>query len=62
MCPDMSRSRDTICVFPGCQRTVWKDPDGSFSAFCGNGHRKAMASQTTAEVQLCKVHNTDPIT
>lgn len=56
MCPDTSRTENTICAFPNCQRSVWKDPDGSFSAYCGKGHRDAMAAQNVSGANiLCKV-------
>jgi hypothetical protein len=55
MCPDTQRSASTRCQYPGCTNTVWKDPDGSYSSFCGNTHRLAMASNPRSQSRLCKV-------
>ncbi|PCH44628.1 ADP-ribosylation [Wolfiporia cocos MD-104 SS10] len=56
MCSDTSRGSDTLCEYPGCRRTVWKDPDGSYSSYCGTAHRNAVASTPSAvsKQPLCK--------
>ncbi|EPS93927.1 hypothetical protein FOMPIDRAFT_1135248 [Fomitopsis schrenkii] len=59
MCSDMSRTRNTICEFPGCSRTVWQDPDGSFSSYCGMTHRDAMKQLNGAG--LCKNCEARPV-
>jgi len=55
MCPDTQRSATTSCQYPGCSRPVWRDPDGSYSSFCGNAHRLAMASHPRSQSRMCKV-------
>ncbi|KAH9830133.1 uncharacterized protein C8Q71DRAFT_379538 [Rhodofomes roseus] len=56
MCADTLRTQDTTCQYPGCQRSVWQDPDGSYSSYCGTTHRDAMKLLNSEEsVQLCKV-------
>ena len=56
MCSDTSRGATTQCQYPGCTKAVWKDPDGSYSSFCGNTHRFAMASNPRApQSRTCKV-------
>ncbi|PCH44629.1 ADP-ribosylation [Wolfiporia cocos MD-104 SS10] len=42
MCPDSTRGPDTPCGYPGCDRPVWQDPDGSYSSYCGLAHRDAV--------------------
>ncbi|KAK7689602.1 hypothetical protein QCA50_007394 [Cerrena zonata] len=62
MCRDRSRSKDTICAFPDCLRNVWKDPDGSFSAFCGKQHRNAMISHPVGtNIPVCKNCQVKPV-
>lgn len=66
MCPDAARTRDTLCVYPGCTSKVWKDPDGSFSLFCGLTHRNAMAvnggTLTTCKVNISSIsHDVDDV-
>ncbi|KZT66592.1 hypothetical protein DAEQUDRAFT_730004 [Daedalea quercina L-15889] len=38
-------SQNTTCCYPGCQKGVWQNPDGSYSAFCSKKHRDAMTVQ-----------------
>ncbi|EED84375.1 predicted protein [Postia placenta Mad-698-R] len=55
MCSDATRNSATVCSFPNCRRAVWQDPDGSYSSYCGRGHRDAMAQvNTNNQAQLCK--------
>ncbi|CCM01087.1 uncharacterized protein FIBRA_03135 [Fibroporia radiculosa] len=42
----------------GCGRTVWRDPDGSFSSYCGTTHREAAALARAA--RRCKNCKTRP--
>ncbi|KAI0056240.1 hypothetical protein BV25DRAFT_1640893 [Artomyces pyxidatus] len=53
MCSDTSRGASTICQYPTCDKNVWRDPDGSFSSYCGMTHRLAMANISPAA--MCKV-------
>ena len=55
MCSDTQRTASTQCQYPGCTKGVWQDPDGSYSSFCGNTHRLAMASGRSSQVRLCEV-------
>lgn len=55
MCPDTQRAATTQCQYPGCTKSVWKDPDGSYSSFCGNTHRLAMANNPRSQSRMCKV-------
>ncbi|KAI0047871.1 hypothetical protein FA95DRAFT_1153694 [Auriscalpium vulgare] len=43
MCSDTMRNATTGCQYPGCDKAVWNDPDGSYSLFCGITHLRAMA-------------------
>lgn len=52
---DSIRNSQTLCAYPGCIKTVWQDPDGSYSQFCGKGHRDAMAVNNS-ETQVCRVN------
>ncbi|KAI0266411.1 hypothetical protein BC834DRAFT_874457 [Gloeopeniophorella convolvens] len=61
MCSDTQRVSTTLCQYPGCSKPVWQDPDGSFSSFCGNTHRFAMAVNPRAESQMCKNCNVKPV-
>jgi len=61
MCPDTQRGPTTECQYPGCTKTVWKDPDGSYSLFCGNAHRFAMANNPRSQSQMCKNCNAKPV-
>ncbi|KAI0799816.1 hypothetical protein BC629DRAFT_199737 [Irpex lacteus] len=54
MCPDKTRTQDTICAFSNCTSKVWQDPDGSFSSYCGITHRDA-AIALADPVMMCKV-------
>ena len=55
MCPDTQRASTTECQYPGCTKPVWRDPDGSYSSFCGNTHRLAMANNPRSQSGTCKV-------
>lgn len=55
MCPDTYRAATTECQYPGCTKPVWRDPDGSYSSFCGNTHRLAMANNPRSQSGTCKV-------
>jgi hypothetical protein len=57
MCPDTSRGPASRCLYPGCDRSVWQDPDGSFSSFCGRAHRDAMRNLPDSQrpAGMCKV-------
>jgi len=61
MSPDTQRSASTHCQYPGCTKTVWQDPNGSYSSFCGNTHRLAMASNPRSQSRLCQNCNTKPV-
>ncbi|KZT01033.1 ADP-ribosylation [Laetiporus sulphureus 93-53] len=61
MCPDRSRNQNTPCKYPGCENTVWKDPDGSYSSYCGLTHRDAMAQITNKDIPNCKSCNVRPV-
>ncbi|KAI0688516.1 hypothetical protein BC835DRAFT_308186 [Cytidiella melzeri] len=53
MCPDTKRTQATVCAFPNCTNTVWQDPDGSFSSYCGTTHKDAIAL-LTSPASVCK--------
>ena len=55
MCPDVSRNQNTLCIYPQCNKPVWKDPDGSFSQFCGRTHRDGMPKLPSQPSVVCKV-------
>ncbi|KAI9465774.1 hypothetical protein BJY52DRAFT_1143683 [Lactarius psammicola] len=61
MCSDTQRGPTTVCQYPGCTKTVWQDPDGSYSSFCGNAHRFAMANNPRSQLQMCKNCNAKPV-
>lgn len=62
MCSDATRNSATVCSFPNCRRAVWQDPDGSYSSYCGRGHRDAMAQvNTNNQAQLCKGCHLRPV-
>ncbi|KAF8504553.1 hypothetical protein F5888DRAFT_762813 [Russula emetica] len=61
MCPDTHRVATTQCQYPGCTKPVWRDPDGSYSSFCGNAHRFAMASNPRSYSRTCKNCNVKPV-
>lgn len=60
MCSDASRTQNTECQYPSCQRGVWQDPDGSYSAYCGASHRDTMRQRSggllpvASSVSFCK--------
>jgi len=51
----------TLCEYPDCTRTVWQDPDGTYSSFCGNIHRFAMASNLRSQLRRCQNCNARPV-
>ncbi|KAH9177723.1 hypothetical protein EDB89DRAFT_1934123 [Lactarius sanguifluus] len=61
MCSDTQRGPTTECEYPGCTKAVWQDPDGSYSSFCGNAHRFAMANNPRSQSQMCKNCNAKPV-
>jgi len=61
MCPDTQRAATTECQYPGCTKPVWRDPDGSYSSFCGNTHRLAMANNPRSRSGTCKNCNAKPV-
>ncbi|KAI0300493.1 hypothetical protein B0F90DRAFT_1951105 [Multifurca ochricompacta] len=61
MCSDTQRGPTTECQYPGCTRAVWQDPDGSYSSFCGNTHRLAMANNPRSQSRMCKNCNAKPV-
>ncbi|KAN0124651.1 hypothetical protein V8E53_015719 [Lactarius tabidus] len=61
MSPDTQRGPTTKCQYPGCTKTVWKDPDGSYSLFCGNAHRFAMVNNSRSQSSMCKNCNVKPV-
>ncbi|CAL1710597.1 unnamed protein product [Somion occarium] len=55
----MTRTANTVCALPGCQKTVWRDPDGSYSEFCSRSHRSAAVLRSSS--QVCKNCNIRPV-
>ena len=54
--------QSAICCYPGCQKSVWQNPDGSHSFFCSKRHRDAMQQRPQNGVnangaKLCKVRD-----
>jgi hypothetical protein len=58
MSSNTHQNHNTQCIYPGCTRDVWRDPNGSYSSFCGNTHRFAMASNPRSQTRTCKVWRT----
>ncbi|KAH9975493.1 hypothetical protein BGW80DRAFT_1297337 [Lactifluus volemus] len=60
MCSDTQRASTTQCKYPDCTKAVWRDPDGSYSSFCGNYHRLAMANHPRSQTRMCQNCNARP--
>ncbi|GBE87736.1 hypothetical protein SCP_1104130 [Sparassis crispa] len=58
MSATLIRTADTQCSYPDCSKTVWQDPDGSYSAYCSRSHLEK--AQFTAG-ELCKNCQTRPV-
>lgn len=54
MYSDLFRTDDTVCAYPRCTKTVWKDPNGSFSLFCGRSHRDEMSKISDIVCKGCQ--------
>ncbi|KAI0081354.1 ADP-ribosylation [Panus rudis PR-1116 ss-1] len=51
---DTHREGISRCNLPECPKPVWRDPDGTYSAYCSRSHRNAITLQYPSVIDLCK--------